>query len=169
MTRWPLGRVVRSLRHGHSQTGRRKIRSSGTPFTEQPRCDGLGPLQMVPFQPRVVGQNFAGSQPQRRHSQRPVLGIVREQDRRQADAVAAKQAFHLVRVFEPHLKVPPRWLQPADLRAHRTGERVVAGAEAHDDRLRMLSQKTEQPLLQPGLHREESSLDSAPLPAVTAL
>ena len=59
----------------------------------------------MPLKPRVIRQNFPRGQPVRRAPQR--VGLVSEQHRRQADAIAAQQLPHLRPILMRHYEVPP--------------------------------------------------------------
>src|SRR5262245_19076867 len=91
-------------------------------FHEEPGCDEARRAKMMTLQPGIVGEDLARSQENRGPAQWPVFWLIREQHRREADAVFAEFPSDLAGLFQPDLEKPPVRLQAADLFAHGLGE-----------------------------------------------
>ncbi len=92
---------------------------------------------MMPLQPLVVCQNFAGRE-QKRGTPQVAIARVAQQHRRQPDPVTRESFFK--RAINPQLrrcaeilrrdqKMPSGRLQPLDLGVHAFGQLAIAGSE----------------------------------------
>ncbi len=96
------------------------------------------------LQTSVVGEDFARGEKERGTAEWLILWIVREEDRGQADSVAAKFLFYGRSFFERNFEMPSRGLEAPDLGAHRVGQRGVSATKADDHCLGIFSESAEE-------------------------
>lgn len=104
-------------------------------------------MQVVPFEARVVGENFARRKAIRGGAQR--VWLAREHDGREADTMATQLAAQFGPIFGRGDEVAAIGREGADFFGHARAERGVAGLEDHDDGFGIFAEQVEEPTLEP--------------------
>ena len=105
------------------------------------------------LQPRVVSQDLVRRQAVGRAAQ--CARLAREHHRRKTDAVRLDGGAHLRPVLRRRHEMPAVRNQPANLLRHAAAQIGIARAERHHHGFRTFAQETEEPVLQPLLHRTD--------------
>ena len=105
---------------------------------------------MMPFEPRVIGQDSGGSKQERRPAQCAVFRLPAEQNRRHSDplppefAAQAQPEFARIRSGPVHRIVFSAGDNLADLVPHAAGKFLVPAEECNHHSFRVFSQQPEQ-------------------------